>query len=411
MPWKWWPAFGLVAGTVALADDTAIGLHDISGALRADYFRSSRCLDNGKNYYGITAQTTLRPVFGERVDGKIDARVTNAAVTECGTTDAMLREAYVTARFDSGALRIGRQIVAWGRADSVNPTDNLTPRDFTVPLPFDDDKRVGAVAVTYDHYIDVERTLSVFATPFFEPSRLPPSDDAAMIELRPARTPSNTEIAIKLNRTGSQLDWSISYFRGFSLLPALRPSADAGIFTLYYPRIEVLGADMARNFAPYAIRAEVAYVVPMDREAPSDIRRYLFAVAGVDRTFFGTFNVNMQWIQRRPQGDREPDTAMDTASRTAALQNALLFGQQNRTNDGLTMRISNRWLSDTLLAELFVFSERAGHSTYLRPLLTYDIDDHVKLAVGADVYRGADDTYFGQLKRNRGAFVELRYAF
>ena len=34
-----------------------------------------------------------------------------------------------------------------GRADRINPTDNLTPRDFTLLVPDDEDQRFGTAAI------------------------------------------------------------------------------------------------------------------------------------------------------------------------------------------------------------------------------------------------------------------------
>jgi len=46
--------------------------------------------------------------------------------------DVDIREAYVDFKgfiFDNLDLRIGRQRIAWGTADKLNPTDNLNPDD------------------------------------------------------------------------------------------------------------------------------------------------------------------------------------------------------------------------------------------------------------------------------------------
>jgi hypothetical protein len=43
-----------------------------------------------------------------------------------------LREAYVNMYLGPLDLRVGKQIVVWGRADAFNPTSNLTPLDFRI---------------------------------------------------------------------------------------------------------------------------------------------------------------------------------------------------------------------------------------------------------------------------------------
>jgi len=52
-----------------------------------------------------------------------------------------LREAYVSAYLGPFDFRIGHQIVAWGRADGINPTDNITPKNMLARSPDEDDRR------------------------------------------------------------------------------------------------------------------------------------------------------------------------------------------------------------------------------------------------------------------------------
>ncbi len=54
-----------------------------------------------------------------------------------------LREAYVNAYLGPIDLRLGQQIIVWGRADALNPTNNLTPVDFRIRSPLEDDIRLG----------------------------------------------------------------------------------------------------------------------------------------------------------------------------------------------------------------------------------------------------------------------------
>src|ERR671926_183231 len=75
---------------------------------------------------------------------------------------------------------------AAGQTDGINPTDNLTPRDLAVMLPFEDDQRLGLPAVKLDWIALPDHTLTVFATPYFEPSVIPwPKSGPTRIETRP----------------------------------------------------------------------------------------------------------------------------------------------------------------------------------------------------------------------------------
>lgn len=389
----------------------------VSGVLRADYFRSSKKIDAETDFLGATAQIKALPRFSETLDGKLELRITNPAIDKDAETNSHLLEGYVTAHFEKADLRIGKQVVAWGRADGINPTDNLTPRDYVVLLPFEDDQRFGTTAVKLDTFLTQEHTFTVFATPFFEPSKIPlPTAGRTIVETTPARTLPNTEVGLKLNKVGEGFDWSVSTFRGFSLLPDARliGSTPAGpILELHYDRITILGADFARNYGRFGLRGEVAYVNTEDDAGtdPSVKNPYLFWVVGVDRTFFENLSVNLQFFQRRVRRYQNPETITDSTERSIAIQNAVLDGQRDRLNNGISFRVSKKWFNDTLEAEIFAVVNLTRNDRFVRPLLTYAFSDQWKGTIGAEFYQGADGTQFGGLKPNHGVFAEARYGF
>src|SRR6188768_2752056 len=163
----------MVVGWVAMAaaEPNSVGFAERphltlnpTGFVRFNYFQSSKELDDRTDFFGATAQLKILPVLGALVDGKVEVRVTNLEPTEGGSTSGTMLEAFATIHFAKADLRLGRQIVAWGRADGINPTDNLSPRDFVVLLPFEDDQRVGTNSGKLDVFLSSQTTLSVFAS-------------------------------------------------------------------------------------------------------------------------------------------------------------------------------------------------------------------------------------------------------
>ena len=394
-----------------------LSTHGVSGAVRTNYYRSSKSFDDAADFLGTTVQIEARPKLAANLDGKLAARASNSSIDKGGKTRGLLVEGYATFHFESADLRIGKQIVAWGRADGINPTDNLTPRDFAVMLPFEDDQRLGTPSVKLDSFLSQEHTLTLFATPYFEPSKIPlPTDGPGVVQVKPARSVSNTQLGLRLNKVGEGFDWSASYFRGFSLLPsirAVRGSPSGQVTELRYDRITVLGADFARNLGRFGVRGEVAYMDTRDDEGVDPLVRnpQLFWIVGVDRTFLDNLNVNVQYFQRRIRHFHDPDAGADPNGRRLAIQNAVLGGQRDRVSDGVTFRVSNKWFNDTLEAEVFAVVNFTRNDAFVRPLLTYSFSDHWKATIGAEYFRGAPDTQYGGLKRNRGAFAELRYSY
>jgi hypothetical protein len=69
-------------------------------------------------------------------------------------------------------VRIGKQIMAWGRADGLNPTDNLTPKDFTVLSAKDEEeRRTGTTGILMKYHYEAY-TLSVAWLPLFNPNTI-----------------------------------------------------------------------------------------------------------------------------------------------------------------------------------------------------------------------------------------------
>ena len=131
-----------------------------------------------------------------------------------------VREAYVQWRDDNWLARMGRQVLVWGRADRFNPTDNLTPRDYTLLAPEETDQRDGldALRLTYRR-AEFSLTGLLFAPrlrPHHVPMALPPG-----LTVEEPRV-SGAQGALKLDHSGGEVDWSLSYFNGFDLAPNSR---------------------------------------------------------------------------------------------------------------------------------------------------------------------------------------------
>ncbi len=383
-----------------------------TGSVRLDYFRSSKSLDDATDLAGATLQMKLLPVFGPQLEWKIEERLTSPDLGE-GSPRSTLLEGFVTARFEKAELRVGRQIVAWGRADGINPTDNLTPRDYTVLLPFDEDQRSGTPSARADVFLTDQHTLTVFATPWFRPGKIPlPAAQQDVPHVLPASSLSNTEIGLRLNRVGDGLDWSVSYFHGYSLLPDFN-LIGGSVLALHHDRINVVGADFARNFGRFGFRGEAAYIATRDPDGTDPFAKnpQLFWILGVDRTFFDNLSVNVQFFQRRVRAYRDPKGSFTGLVRTAAIFNALLDGALDRTGSGVSFRVGNKWLHETLEAEIFGIVNFNHGDAYVRPSVSYAVNDRWKATLGAELYDGPELSQFGSQRANRGGFAETRWSF
>jgi hypothetical protein len=333
--------------------------------------------------------------------------------TRKGETSGLLREGYLSFSSGNADFRIGRQIIVWGRADQLNPTDNLTPRDYTLYMPEVDDQRFGATAVNMTYNFDTV-ALSAIVLPQFRPTKLP---IPAISGVTFAETvPRGTGYALKLDRSGGDLDWSVSYFHGYDQYPDIAvavPTPGATVLSLSHHRIRVLGADMATTAGRYGLRAEAAYTWTEDDAGVNPFVKnpYFYGVAGADRTFYEYLNINLQYYVRAISNYRDPNAVTDPALRDVAIEQAVVSNQMNRVQQGMSLRISDKWLDETLEGEIAGVANFTRHDFMLRPKLVYAFNDYWKSTLGGYLYRGGANTFFGLIKDRSGAYAEARYSF
>ena len=386
----------------------------ITGWVRLDYFQSSNSLDDRNNFFGGTLQIKALPQVNDDLDGKVEARFGVPDIQDRhghGPRGEAL-EGYATIHFAHADLRIGKQIVAWGRADGINPTDNLTPRNFRVLLPLEEDQRFGTWATRLNIYLSEAFTLTAFASPFFVPDGVSLPTKGLNVETRrPGDSLQNTEAGVRLNKSSGELDWSVSYYRGYDLAPTVNSAGS--VFNFAYDRIDVLGTDLARNFGRFGFRGELAYSFPSNHGSidPNASRQRLFLVAGIDRTFLENLNLNLQFLLHWMPDREDPARFQDPMTRTASVLNGLIRGQEGTVSPGVTFRVSDLWLHETLRAELFGVINATRGDRYLRPLLSYDVNDQMRVSLGGNLYAGPGQTQYGVIKSDSGAFAELRYGF
>ena len=322
-----------------------------------------------------------------------------------------LQEAY--AEYFSNALtfKIGRQIIAWGRADSLNPTDNLTPRDYSLSLLEDSEQRFGADALIFKYSeSDAELSFVLISEP---KANVLPLEFLLGTKIDDV-LPENPAGALKLNVVKPSLDWSISYYDGFDLMPNIGINPASLSVTQQYDRKQVIGADAATTINRYGIRIEAAYsIFP---EAPFvgffEKKDQAYWILGADRSITENINLNMQVYGKKTFDfqDRE-EISGDYPLGQLQMVSAILAGQLYDHDSGLTCRIYNKWLNETLTAELLGVYSTSHHDRLFRARISYAINDHLKLSVGSDSFIGAPDTFFGNNESLSFSQAEIKLLF
>ena len=386
----------------------------LTGSIRGGFWSSSRMLDDKENIPTGSLWVKGSPALGP--NSTLDFEGWVGKLSGDDEIKGHLREGYVSLGAGPVDLRIGQQIIVWGRADRINPTDNLTPRDFTLLAPDDDDQRLGTFAVKGTYFFG-PFSFTALWLPHFEPDRIPlrsPPPHLFFSEQRPEG--EYRQGAFKMEQTGGAVDWSLSYFHGFDLFPDIaidfsHPSS-VNLVLEHHP-IDVIGADAAMTVGRFGLRGEAAYTFTEDRRGddPEIKNPFFFMVVGGDRNFLESLNINLQYIFRFVSQYRNPEEILDPLQREVAIQQAVITNQIDRVQQGVSLRISDQWLNQTLEGEVVGVLFFPRHDYALRPKATYAFSDRWKGIIGADLFRGEQRSFFGYLRSNSTVYAELRWGF
>jgi hypothetical protein len=358
-----------------------------------------------------------------------------------------LREAYVNAYAGPFDVRLGQQIIVWGRADAFNPTNNLTPNDLRIRSPIEDDRRVGNVGARAFLNFAPLRLEGVYM-PFYMPSEIPTVPLPQFVAFGPREDPppefDRSLIAARLHLELPSFETSVSYLYGHAPLPGMV----LGSYTLGVapPQIlvarkaydqHVAGFDFSTAFGDVlALRGEAAYRRPLHYERRSYAARPdLQYVLGADRAF-GSVSVIAQYMGRyvfdwkrevapemtldpnvlanndesnRPRFDPEVDAAVNGALRPI---NQMLFSQLAEIQHLATVRIEWMTLHDTLSLSTLAMANFTTEEWLLAPKIGYRASDAIMATLGAEIIAGPTGTLFGVIDEQLSAgYAELRVSY
>ncbi len=350
--------------------------------------------------------------------------------------------------FSNIDVRIGRQRIAWGTADRLNPTDNLNPYDLQDPFNFGE--RIPSDAILLLWYLPHDFSISGVFLPHFSSPLLPETslpiftffDASSLAELPEGLTVVKTEdtiippekrdfknssFAAKVSGNLFKWDFSFSFYKGYDYFPlsdtvkiypvdSLNPQNLNMDIYLSFPSYKCIGFDFAGELFSIGLWGEAGLFMPDEfvmkiittvptgnplmpfytEERDSTILSdpYLKFTTGLDYTFkWGTY-VNVQW------------------------NHGFFFERGEDLHDYLVGRIEQKLFEERFIAalngifeiaELDDFENNYGYS--LIPELTYKPTDNVELTGGVSFIDGEGDAIFSRWKNIDQFYLKLKGSF
>ncbi len=347
-----------------------------------------------------------------------------------------LREAYVDLYgflFENLDLRIGRQRIAWGTADKLNPTDNLNPDDLEDIWDFG--RHLGSDGLKASCYLG-DLTLTIVYIPIFTPAVLPGGDMASALspplELPTGLTlgsqtdtiimPENNlmegaTVGVKSSMYLLGYDISLSYLYGRDDLVVARKVTLTGApvvdiaSELVFPRMHIAGMDAAGDIFGVGVWAEAAVFFPEEIPLTTDSTAagggieesialsdepYVKYVVGLDYTFKNGIYINGQYLHGFIH-ERE----------TENLEDYFMFGMEWKL---LNDRLKIIPISGGVEIKDFNDIEN-NYALILAPEITYYPVDNAEIAIGFRWLEGKDSTAFGRVKDNDELYLKAKYSF
>ncbi len=313
-------------------------------------------------------------------------------------------------------LKAGRQILTWGTGDLLFIND-LFPKDWNSFFIGRDDEYLKAPAdsavislftgpanldLVYSPRFDPDRFIDGRRISYYNPALGTTAGRDAVVEADvPDRWFKDDEAAFRLYRNISGWEAALYGYRGYWKSPA---GSDPVSGKATFPRLGVYGGSLRGVAAGGIGNLEFGFYDSEEDRSGSDPlvpNSELRFLAGYERELFPEFNVGVQYYLEYMLGYDNYRENLPPG-----------IPARDEARHVLSLRLTRLLFRQNLILSFFGYWSPSDRDFYLRPKVSYRLDDHWTAALGANVFWGADDwTFFGQFRKNTNAYLSLRYGF
>lgn len=384
--------------------------HDAPPAGQNDH----RGLSRLRSSLDLTADLKLPKNWQARIGGKTfydavyslrDREKYTPGVLEDYEDESEFTEVYLQGSLSPSLdMKIGRQIVVWGKSDNIRITDMLNPLDNREPGLVDiRDLRLPVGMTKLDYYPGnwnvsalVLHEVRFNKEPVFGNDFYPGTAPAALEE-KPSMSWKNQEYALAIN--GIFSGWDLSFY-GARLWDdqSHLENTTAGMRRLH-SRITMLGSAINIARGNWLLKGEAAYVDGLEYSVDVGRKKRLGLLVGAEYTGISETVISLELANRHI-------FAFDDR-----LKQAPVYGEEDEVQS--VLRLSRDFRNDTvqLTMLLSTFGLTGDGGSFQRFTVSYDVSDAMTLTGGIITYRNGDKALFRNIGDNDRAFTELRYSF
>jgi hypothetical protein len=211
----------------------------------------------------------------------------------------------------------------------------------------------------------------------------------------------NDEIAVRLYRNLGSAQLALYGYSGYWKSPGgmqLFPSR------AIFPKLRVYGASIRGALGKGIANLEFGYYDSyQDRSGSSPFinNSEIRFLAGYEREIGHEFTAGIQYY-------------LEYMQQYKAYKKTLPFFMKARDRDRhlITLRLTKQLLQQNLILSLFAYASPSDSDSYLRPNVSYKINDNWTVDFGGNIFMGRQrHTFFGQFEDNTNVYAGARVAF
>jgi len=313
-------------------------------------------------------------------------------------------------------LKIGRQIVVWGKSDSIRVTDVINPLDNRLPGMTDiEDLRLSTTMAKFDYYLGswnfsamaiAESRIFLEAAPrseFFPVDSIFPVAPSPFIELKqPDNSLDNMQYALAAN--GIFSGWDLSFY-GADVLDSkwyINPESQKREVT----KIQMLGSAANIVTGSFLFKSEVALLNGIKYNSTTDDKQRFDALIGVDYMGIKDSVLSLEVANRH---------IFDYESQMGSVYLKPDYVQEDEVQTAirLTRSFENDSINTTVLLSMFGHNWQYGG--FFRASVEYDVMDAVVANLGVINYLSAakpeDKPFADAISNNDKIYADITYSF
>jgi len=312
-------------------------------------------------------------------------------------SEVELFDAYVEGSLANNLdMKLGRQVVVWGRSDTIRITDILNPLDNRRPGMVDiEDLRLPVAMAKFDYFVGDWRVtpMAILEQRF---SKNPPAGSA--FNGRPQSLPTNEkyhDVTPALSVGAEFSGWDVNFY-------AAKVHDDVGYFSegkMKHDKVNMFGTALNILNGSWLLKSELAHF---------DGLKY-------STTGNKTFNRTDALVGLEYNGIADTLVSYDVSVRKihnydANIENTPFQTQENTYQHAF--RVSSDFMNATVKANYLIslFGSKMDRGGFQRAWLKYDIADGIFANVGVVDYIGGSNR-FDAISNNDMAFVDVTYSF